>query len=148
MGYYKKKSVVIIPAQYKDAFNEALARQGYGPNNLHEPVFGNTEIKGDAKPTHYVMECKVDDGFLAAITLASKVVKEEEGIKPAVVESQYTFEKVTEAKPLLSKDSVLLKEELQTKEQLDIAVVKAELEAKPIEEPREDPESPVEPIGR
>jgi hypothetical protein len=145
LGYYKKNSVVIIPAQYRDAFNAVLERQGYGPNNLHEPVFGEAETKGDAKPTHYVMDCKVDDGFLAAITLASQVVKEEEGVKPAVVESQYAFEKVTEAKPFLSKDTVLTKEKLQTRTKLDIAVAKAE----PIEEPKEEPVGPTEePIGR
>ena len=113
MGYFKKQAVVIIPAAQKKAFNDSLAKQGYGPNNLWEPVVGKAENKKDAAITHYVMECTADDGLVAAIALARKT------IVGSISESQYKFEKATATKEKLDKDSLLDKNNLKTKNKLE-----------------------------
>jgi hypothetical protein len=113
MGYYKKKTVVIIPAASKKAFNDSLAKQGYGPNNLQEPIVGKASNNKDAAITHYVMECTADDGLVAAIELARK------SITGSISESQYKFEKITVAKPAITKDSLLDKNNLKTKDKLE-----------------------------
>ena len=113
MGYYKKKSIVIIPAAQKNTFNNSLVKQGYGPNNLLEPVVGKAANKKDAPVTHYVMECTADEGLSAAIVLASK------GITGAVVEHQYKFERATPTKDKLTKDGLLDKNNLKTKSKLE-----------------------------
>jgi hypothetical protein len=113
MGYYKKKSVIIIPAKDREKFNEILERQGYGPNNLHEPVVGKAANNKDAVITHYVMECAADEGLSAAIELARK------GIAASVSESQYKFEKVAPTKPKLDKEVLLEKNNLKSKDKLE-----------------------------
>ena len=112
MGYYKKQCVVIIPAAKRQQFNDILQKQGYGPNNLREGVVGKNENNKNAVPTHYVMDCAADEGLSAAIELARK------GITGSVSEAQYKFEKDTATKAKLTKDGLLEKNNLKSKDKI------------------------------